>query len=411
MVGGVVGVARDGGVVVGGIVAIEGPAEVKGAVAVVRVAAGRAGVAGRRYEDLGSGGRRERTVLREYGGDGTGYEWSAGGGAVDVNALAVLPRGLHAVARGGERERGPGVGECDLLAGAIDGADGDDAGISGGPGELSGLVIAGGSDDDGAALDGIADRGVEGGGGGIAAEADVNDFRAGIHGGDDGVGDRKRVTRAAGIGHSDTEETGGGSDAGGVVVGTSGERGDRGAVAVFLTTTSDGAEPDVQSAETAGAEGGVGEHAGVENGDGHALPPLAVFGGDAEEREGGVAERDVSDIGAVFLGGCDGNGGDVDEGVGREAGVVGGVVREVGAECFGRVEAHADGAEGGEFVEDDEAGGFGAGEEATISGGVFEREQGLVGAGVGAAGEESLECGEERLRERVDGGGAERGRG
>ena len=65
VVGGVVGVARDGGVVVGGIVAIEGPAEVKGAVAVVRVAAGRPGVAGRRYEDLRSGGRRERTVLRE----------------------------------------------------------------------------------------------------------------------------------------------------------------------------------------------------------------------------------------------------------------------------------------------------------------------------------------------------------
>lgn len=308
------------------------------------------------------------------------------------------------------RERGAGIGERDLLAGAVDGANGDNARIGGGPGELSGLVVTRGGDNDGPALGGVGDGGVEGGGGGVTAEADVDDFRAGIDGGDDGVGDGEGVAGAIRIGDADTEETRGGSDAGGVGGGTGGECGDGGAVTVFIGAAGDGAEADVEPAEATGAEGGIGEHAGVEDGDGHALAPLAVFGGDAEERKRRVAEGDLSEIGAIFLGGSGGSRRDVDEAVGGEAGVVGGVLRELSAERGGRVVAHADAAEAREFAEDGEAGGFGAGEEAAIGVGVFECEQDFVGAGVTAR-EEALERGEERLREGIDGGGGGRGRG
>ena len=89
----------------------------------VRVGARGAGVAGGGDEPLRGGLGREGGVLREDGGDGAGHERGAGGGAVDGDALAVLPGGLHAVAGGGEGEGRAGVGEADLLAGAVDGAE------------------------------------------------------------------------------------------------------------------------------------------------------------------------------------------------------------------------------------------------------------------------------------------------
>ncbi len=68
------------------------------------VSAGCASVVGRAGEEVGGLARGERGVLREHGGDRAGDDGRAGGGAIDGHALAVEPRGLHAVAGRGELE-------------------------------------------------------------------------------------------------------------------------------------------------------------------------------------------------------------------------------------------------------------------------------------------------------------------
>ena len=148
------------------------------------------------------------------GGDAAGHKWGAGRGAVDGDALLVEPRGLHAVAGGGDLELRTGVGERDLLADGVDGAHGDDASIGGGPGELGGLVVAGSGHDQRAAGGGVVDRGVEHVGGRVATERDVDDLGAGIGGGNNATGDGEDVTEAVGRSDADAEDIGCGSDAG-----------------------------------------------------------------------------------------------------------------------------------------------------------------------------------------------------
>ncbi len=380
--GGVVGVAGDGGVDTGWVVAGEGPAEVEHAVAIVGVGAGGAGFAGVGLQDLpGERGCKGR-VLRQDGGDGAGHDGGTTRGATKGDAGAVGPGGLEAEAGCGDLELTAGVGEDDLLVIGVDGSDGDDAGIGGGPGELRGLVVAGGSDEDGTVGRGVVDGGVEGGVGAIAAEADVDDFRAGIGGGEDGLGNGEGVALVVVVGDADAENIRAGGDALGVECLAGGEGGDGGAVSTFLAGAGGGAEADVEGGKAAEAEGGVGGNAAVEDGDGGAETKGLVVAGDAELGEQIVADGLLVSVGAgLGLWRCRRV---VDEKVGGDLAVIGGVVQEFAGEVVEFVVLNADCIGGIDTADDAKADLKGSGEEIAIGLGGLEGQHGFVRAGGGA---------------------------
>ena len=388
--GGIVEVAGKSGVDARGVVAAERPAEVEGAAAVVGVGSGGAGVVGGGGEDFPSLGGAERGVGGEDRGECAGDEWSGGGRAIDVDALLVNPRGLDAVAGRGNLELGAGVGKRDLLTDGIDGADGDDAGIGGGPREACGLVVAGGGDDECAVRVGVVDGGEQDVAGGVAAEADVDDFGAGIDGGEDALGHGENIAEPIGVGDADAEERGRGGDAGGIGREAGGEGGDGGAVTGGVGAVGELTGADVEGADAA-VEGGVeGVYAAVEDGDGDAAAPRGAVGGGADGGERGVAQRNQVESGAIgggeFIG-------DAEVVVGGRVGVVGGVAEDVVLDGGDALVANADRVERVELGDDAQALGGGAGEEAPIGCVVAEGERGFVGAGFGR-GEQRAEAGE-----------------
>ncbi len=326
------------GVDVGGIVAVHRCAHIQDTAAIGGVGAGDAGVVGGLNEDGGGLLGREVGVLREYGGDGAGHDRGAGGRAVDHDALAVEPGGLDAVTGGGELKLFAGIGERHLLLQPVDRTDGEDTRVGGGPGELGGLVVAGGGDDERAVAGGVVDRGVERGAGGVAAEADVDDAGTGVDGGNDRLGNSKEIAGARRIRNADTQEVRGGGDAGGVGREAGGEGGDRGTVAVVTAVSGRRAVADVERTQPARAEGGVRRDAGVENRDGGAAAPGAAVAGGAEGGERVVAEGDLVDGGAVFAGRRVRQ---ADERIGGDAGVVAGVSRQLALQRVEGVETHA----------------------------------------------------------------------
>ena len=120
-------------------------------------------------------------------GDRANDNRRAEGSAADAGGLVPGPGGVHAEAGGGDRDLAAGVGEIEVIAEGIDGADGNHAGVRSGKFHAIQAVVSGRGDDESTGHAGILDgvfheRAVR------ATERDIDQLGPGIDCGDDALG-------------------------------------------------------------------------------------------------------------------------------------------------------------------------------------------------------------------------------
>ena len=175
---------------------------------------------------------------------------------------------------------------------------------------------------------------------------------------------------------------------------------------VLGSPPGNGAQPDVEILNPVGTERGVGGEPRVENRDRGAAAPVAPVARGAEKGEGFVAERHLVDCRAILL---RGSAGEVDQWVGADGDIIGGVQPQLVLQRGEPVVAHPDAAEPVEPAQHGEAGGAGALEKTAERGFVLEREEGFPRPDIGT-GQHARQGRDQRLRvgrgRRLAGGGS-----